>query len=207
MTSQSQSSLRRASPADARAIADVQVHTWRQVYAGIVPAEFLQQLDVGRREPYWADAIGNLAEADRPWVAESDGFLVGFVAFGSAHDGDDDRRTGEIYSVYVHPDSWLRGIGADLVARRRGFAVPRLHQRNALGCSLPTVAPAHSMSISGGRPTVIPARKRSAASISWRCATCYRCTTSKLDSRKASRRGHVEACSGVDCLIAQFVNS
>lgn len=72
---------------------------------------------LGRREPYWADAIGNLAEADRPWVAESDGFLVGFVAFGSAHDGDDDRRTGEIYSVYVHPDSWLRGIGADLVAR------------------------------------------------------------------------------------------
>jgi hypothetical protein len=45
MTSQSQSSLRRASPADARAIADVQVHTWRQAYAGIVPAEFLQQLD------------------------------------------------------------------------------------------------------------------------------------------------------------------
>ena len=115
-TSRSQSSLRHASLADARAIAEVQIHTWRLAYAGVVPAEFLQQLDVGRREAYWADAIGNLAEADRPWVAESDGFLVGFISFGSAHDGDDDRRTGEIYSVYVHPDSWSRGIGRDLMA-------------------------------------------------------------------------------------------
>ena len=117
MTSQSQSSLRRATPADARAIAEVQVHTWRKAYAGVVPADFLQQLDVGRREAYWAEVIGSLAEADRPWVAESDGSLVGFISFGSAHDGDDDRRTGEIYSVYVHPDSWSRGIGADLMAR------------------------------------------------------------------------------------------
>jgi hypothetical protein len=96
MTSQGQSSLRRASPADARAIAEVQVHTWRQAYAGVVPADFLQQLDVGRREAYWAEVIGNLAEADRPWVAESDGSLVGFISFGWAHDGDDDGRTGEI---------------------------------------------------------------------------------------------------------------
>lgn len=48
MTSQSQPSLRRASSADARAIAEVQVHTWRQAYAGVMPADFLQQLDVGR---------------------------------------------------------------------------------------------------------------------------------------------------------------
>ena len=39
-----------------------------------------------------------------------------FISFGSAHDGDDDRRTGEIYSVYVHPDSWSRGIGRNLMA-------------------------------------------------------------------------------------------
>jgi ribosomal protein S18 acetylase RimI-like enzyme len=115
MTCKSQSSLRRASSADARAIAEVQVHTWHQTYADVVPAEFLQQLDVGRREAHWAEVIDNLAEAHRPWVAESDGFLVGFVSFGSAHNGDDDRRTGEIYSLYVHPGIWSRGIGTDLM--------------------------------------------------------------------------------------------
>jgi ribosomal protein S18 acetylase RimI-like enzyme len=120
MTSQRQPSLRRASSADARAIAEVQVHTWRQAYAGVMPADFLQQLDVGRREADWADAIGNLAEANRPWVAESDGCLLGFVSLGSSHDSNNDRRTGEIYSLYVHPGYWSRGIGAALMARAVG---------------------------------------------------------------------------------------
>ena len=176
MTSRSQSSLRRASPVDARAIAEVLVHAWRQAYAGVVPAGFLERLDVERREAYWADVIGDLAEADRPWVGESDWFVVGFVAFGSAHDGDDDRRAGEIYSVYVHPDSWSCGVGGDLMAR--AVADLRSHGYTARRCgySLSIVAPAGSTSIWGGSPTVIRARKRSAVSTSWRCATGYRCT-------------------------------
>ena len=38
--------------------------------------------------------------------------FLGFVSFGSSHDSDNDRRTGEIYSLYVDPAYWSRGIGA-----------------------------------------------------------------------------------------------
>jgi ribosomal protein S18 acetylase RimI-like enzyme len=46
--------------------------------------------------------------------------FLGFVSFGSSHDSDNDRRTGEIYSLYVHPPCWSRGIVAALMARAVG---------------------------------------------------------------------------------------
>ena len=111
--------LRRATPTDARAIAEVHVRTWQHAYAGIVPTDFLLRLDVGRREAFWRDEVTTLGEGRRPWVAECDGRVVGFVSAGTTRDEDGDARTGEVYAIYVDPECWSRGIGSNLMAHAR----------------------------------------------------------------------------------------
>ena len=48
-------------------------------------------------------------------VAERDGGVVGFMAFGLSRD-DDRRGEVEIYTLYVDPGSWGQGIGSVLMA-------------------------------------------------------------------------------------------
>ena len=54
-------SVRRATPEDARAIADIQVETWRAAYVGMMPQRVLDELDVEARERMW-----------RSWTAAPD---------------------------------------------------------------------------------------------------------------------------------------
>lgn len=112
--------LRRATAADAREIAAVHVRTWQHAYAGILPNDFLEALDVARREVYWRDAVAMLGEDRRPWVAECDGSIVGFVSAGATRDDDGDASTGEVYAIYVDPACWSRGIGRHLMSDARG---------------------------------------------------------------------------------------
>ena len=49
--------VRRATPGDARRIAQIQVETWRAAYVGVMPQEILDGLDVElRHTPYAVDA-------------------------------------------------------------------------------------------------------------------------------------------------------
>jgi ribosomal protein S18 acetylase RimI-like enzyme len=109
--------LRRARPEDAPAIAAVHVETWRQAYSDVLPAAFLDALDVGRRRELW-DAQLRATPADRrPWVAEIDDRVVGFVSSGPSRDADARDAVGEVYAIYVVPDCWGTGIGRDLLRR------------------------------------------------------------------------------------------
>ena len=108
--------LRRASPGDARAIAEVHVKSWRHVYRDQLPRSFLDALDVGRRESFWRSEVELLGQDNRPWVADAEGRVVGFVSVGPTRDDDAPVRTGEVYAIYVDPDCWDRGIGRNLLA-------------------------------------------------------------------------------------------
>jgi GNAT superfamily N-acetyltransferase len=120
--------VRRAGPADADAIAAVQVESWRAAYRGIVPDAFLDDLDVAERAARWRDGFTERPERGITWVAEDAGTVVGFVAFGPARDDDASPSVGELQAIYVLSGRWRRGIGTALhdacVAelRRRGFA-------------------------------------------------------------------------------------
>jgi ribosomal protein S18 acetylase RimI-like enzyme len=108
--------LRRAHATDARAIAEVHVRVWQHAYRGLVPAAMLDALNVDARERFWQREIGILAPDRRPWLADADGQIAGFVAAGPSHDDGAQSTMGEVYAIYVMPECWGRGVGNSLLA-------------------------------------------------------------------------------------------
>lgn len=103
--------VRPATVDDAAAIAAVNVTSWRAAYAGIVRDAELAALSGGERRDRWERL---LAGGGQVCVAERDGEICGYVAFGSDHGRD--PTAGEVYALYVDPASWNVGLGRQLLA-------------------------------------------------------------------------------------------
>ncbi len=131
-------SLRRATPADTLAVAEVHVRAWQAAYRDQFDPEWLDTLDPRERAAtYDFAATGPAAfETVIAWrrVGErpSEGgvtseAVAGFVTFGPSRDADAAGR-GEIVALYVDPDRWRAGAGRLLLVaakerlRERGFA-------------------------------------------------------------------------------------
>ena len=118
--------VRRAKPADARAIADVHVRTWQAAYRHAFPPEVLDGLSVDERETRWRE---RLEEGYVVWVAEAEDQIGGFAAVGPSRTEQD---TGELYAIYVLPEWWGSGAAPELMARAKdwfaeeGFATAML---------------------------------------------------------------------------------
>jgi len=119
--------LRDARRGDEMAVARVHVRSWQEGYREIMPAEFLAALDPGERARRYEFEGGEGAPTTVVAIAAS-GDVVGFVTFGPSRD-EDAVGAGEVYSLYVDPDSHRGGVGRLLMteARRRlaaaGFEV------------------------------------------------------------------------------------
>jgi len=108
--------IRVADPADAGAIAHVHVRSWREAYAGIVPATHLDSLDPTARAAIWARDLRNgPRDHVRTWVACTPADVVGFASLGPSRDEDAARGDHEIYSIYLDPGTWGHGVARDLV--------------------------------------------------------------------------------------------
>jgi ribosomal protein S18 acetylase RimI-like enzyme len=105
--------IRAARPADARAIATVHVATWRDAYAGLLPAEVLAGLDVDERAQRWNHNLAAAIEGRFVLVFEEDGRVGGFVSGGPSRD---QFPGGEVYAIYVDPACQGRGAGRRLLA-------------------------------------------------------------------------------------------
>lgn len=101
--------VRLARPADVAAIARVQVQSWREAYAGIIPQPYLDQLSVPAHERYWRKVLGGDGWA---FVAEWEGRLVGFASGTLSRVRPD--ITGEISVLYVLRNYNGLGIGRAL---------------------------------------------------------------------------------------------
>ncbi len=97
---------------DARAVAEVHVLTWRAVYQGIVPAEYLAALSVEKREALWRESIAKGAPDLR--VARIDGRIIGWIASGPCRDEGASPQAGEVWAIYVAPSHWSSGVGRAL---------------------------------------------------------------------------------------------
>ena len=108
-------SVRRATPDDARAVAEVHVETWRATYVGVMPQAVLDGLDVEERERAWRERTSS--EESATFVGEREGRVVGFVSVGPCREAE---GTGEVYAIYVLPAAW--GTGAGLALMHAGVA-------------------------------------------------------------------------------------
>ena len=108
--------IRKATIADAAALARVHVDTWRTTYSGIVPDAHLASLSYEKRTARWAEQIqATLAGKFAIFVAEDEnGQIAGFVDGGPNRD-DDPIYKGELYAIYILQAYQGRGIGKQLV--------------------------------------------------------------------------------------------
>lgn len=100
-------------PQDAPGIATVQVTSWQAGYGHIFSAEFLSTLSIERRTTRWQDILHR--RESQTLVARTGAGVAGFVSYGPWRDAADDPRQGEIWSLYVAPESWRSGVGRALL--------------------------------------------------------------------------------------------
>jgi ribosomal protein S18 acetylase RimI-like enzyme len=118
--------LRRATPDDAPALAEVHVNSWRSAYRGLVPDSYLASLDEARREEQFREFLK--ADSQETYLAEQNGEVLGFLTLGDCRDCDvDHKTTAEIWGIYLAPAHWRKGIGcflcrqAERMLRSRGY--------------------------------------------------------------------------------------
>jgi ribosomal protein S18 acetylase RimI-like enzyme len=106
--------VRRAVPADARAIAEVHVRSWQSAYRDLMPHDLLDGLSVADREANWSHAL--TAGSRTIFAAETDGRLAGFCALSEpTRDQDEPDGVAEIGAIYVEPAQSRRGVGTELM--------------------------------------------------------------------------------------------
>jgi len=112
--------LKPAVEGDARAIAEINVATWRAAFRGAMPDAILDGLSVDKREAGFQKVLSSsAAKPARTEVAWENGEIVGFAVFGASRDEDAPADTGEIYAIYVREECWNRGIGRLLLDHAR----------------------------------------------------------------------------------------
>jgi len=125
-------SLRQAAPADARAIAEVHVEGWRWAYREHMPTSLLEGLSVERRATMWRDLLAAPVTETRVWLAEREGWLVGFCATGVRPEPGDPPLTAQLTAIYLRQDAADTGVGRELLGhatqdlRERGFRAAAL---------------------------------------------------------------------------------
>jgi len=115
MTQNLRRELRRATGADALAVAAVHVASWQVAYWNIVPDEFLDAFDVAERANRYTFDPGN-AGGFVTWIASGGDTIVGFVTVSPCRD-EDLAGAGEVQALYVTPTTWRSGVGAILLSK------------------------------------------------------------------------------------------
>jgi ribosomal protein S18 acetylase RimI-like enzyme len=124
--------IREATPADARSVAEIHVRAWRAAYRGQLPDDYLDGLSVEDRLAQHEWSLRHPRQTWRMWISQDGARVAGFAVTGPSEDADADDRTGEVYAIYLEPDSVGIGLGRELFGhavadlRARGFATATL---------------------------------------------------------------------------------
>ncbi|MFJ9811927.1 GNAT family N-acetyltransferase [Streptomyces sp. NPDC101158] len=123
-------SIRRALPSDAASLAAVHVRSWRAAYRGLVPAPYLDGLDVAERAEVWRERLAGPGAPVVTVAEDEGGAMTAFSSFrawpadGATTDGAGGRGgeplvpsvTAELSALYAVPEVWGRGVGRALLA-------------------------------------------------------------------------------------------
>ncbi|HVA54375.1 MAG TPA: GNAT family N-acetyltransferase [Gammaproteobacteria bacterium] len=119
--------LRLAVEADAKALAQVHIKSWREIYRDVFPVHVLEKLDVAMHAEHWRSVIATVPA--NIVVCESDRVVIGFLSLGTSNDYDSCGTAGEITTIYLDPQHWRRGYGAALMSWALSQAENRGWQR------------------------------------------------------------------------------
>lgn len=100
--------VRRATEADAGAVAEIYVESWNEGFGDRMGTRVLEDELVDR----WSHDL--TSGPQRWWVAERDGRVVGFVGVGPSRDPIR-PDLGELDTIAVAPREWRTGIGQALM--------------------------------------------------------------------------------------------
>ena len=104
--------VRRADAADAAAIANVHVASWRTTYRGLLPDDFLASLSEAHYAERWRRTLDDAG--NRVYVAENADGVIGFASGGRERAGET-GFSGELYAIYLLRDAQGHGHGRRLV--------------------------------------------------------------------------------------------
>ena len=108
--------LRLATPADARAIAELHLASWRSAYAPFLRPGVLEALELEPHVVEWRRRVG--VPRVRIELDEREGALIAFCAHGPSGDADAGAEPGrlawEIKNLHVRPDLKRTGAGGRL---------------------------------------------------------------------------------------------
>jgi GNAT superfamily N-acetyltransferase len=108
--------VRRARPADARALAAVQLRSWWHAYGDYVDHELLAEHTVDSRTERWASILAGGDRDPTTVVVDVAGRVAGFASFGAARTADAAPDVGELWAIYVDPPAQGGGAGSALLA-------------------------------------------------------------------------------------------
>lgn len=104
--------IRLATLDDAEAIAQVHICSWQKMYQEFIPETILDNLSLETRTQEWSALI---KQAVNVLVIEMENQLVGFASICAFRDANNTERfMGEISAIYLHPNFWRKGLGAQL---------------------------------------------------------------------------------------------
>jgi ribosomal protein S18 acetylase RimI-like enzyme len=98
--------FRDATPADAPAIAEVQVAAWRVAYRGLLPDAVLAALSVPEGTRRWDEILSAAAPRTGTVLVVAGEAVLGFAATGPA-----DGTVGRLYAIYLDPALVGTGLG------------------------------------------------------------------------------------------------
>ena len=107
--------LRPATPADAAAIAQVRIDSWRTTYKGMIPDAYLAAMKVDESAALWEKILTAGPNATSVFVAADANGIVGFAA-GNMLAEPKHGLNAELSAVYLVHAAQRAGIGQRLVA-------------------------------------------------------------------------------------------
>ena len=115
--------IREATSADALGVATVHVLSWRAAYRGIIPDDYLDNLNIAQRAERFVKDFVEYKGITHYYVAENDGAIIGNLAIGICRD-EDKPQTGEVIGIYFLQEYWGFGYGKNLM----DFAIEKLSE-------------------------------------------------------------------------------
>jgi GNAT superfamily N-acetyltransferase len=105
--------IRRATPEDARSLAEVHAASWQLAYRDILSNSVRKGFTVDK----WITKFQQMLAEDTQVIAliEDKGKILGYTIIGPNRDEDlKARNSGEVWGLYISPDHWRKGLGTRL---------------------------------------------------------------------------------------------